>query len=106
MQVIFPECSKHKGKLIDKTVTILDLKGVSLMSVLGGKIKHFLSLTAGVTQNNYPETLGQMYILNAGYAFSIFWKAFSLMLDPVTISKIHVLSGDGRKELMKIIDIE
>lgn len=106
MQIIFTECSKEHSKCIDTTVTILDLKGVSLFSLLGGKVKHFLNLTAGITSKNYPETLGQMYILNAGYVFSTFWNVFKHTLDPVTIKKIHILSGDGKKELGQIIDIQ
>lgn len=104
MQIIFPECSRATGKTVDRTVTILDLKGVSLLKLVAGKVKHFLDLTAGITQKNYPETLGQMYIINAGYFFSTFWAVFKGILDPVTVKKIHIISGDGKSELLKIID--
>ena len=49
MGILFPECSKAAGKRIDKTVTILDLDGVSVMSILTGKVKAFLQLTIGIT---------------------------------------------------------
>lgn len=49
MGIIFPECTKLAGKKIDWTVTILDLDGVSIMSVLTGKVKDFLKLTIGIT---------------------------------------------------------
>lgn len=49
MGVIFPECSKAANKRIDRTVTILDLDKVSVMSVLTGKVKAFLKLTIGIT---------------------------------------------------------
>jgi hypothetical protein len=42
MGIIYPECSKAVNKRIDKTVTILDLDGVSVMSILTGKVKAFL----------------------------------------------------------------
>jgi hypothetical protein len=37
------------GRRIDKTVTILDLDKVSVMSLLTGKVKDFLKLTIGIT---------------------------------------------------------
>ncbi len=47
-----------------------------------------------------------MYILNAGYVFSTFWSVFKHALDPVTIKKINILSGDGKKELSQIMDVK
>lgn len=46
------------GKRIDKTLTILDVKGVSVLKALVGKTLDFLKLTIKITGDNYPETMG------------------------------------------------
>ena len=45
-----------------------------------------------------------MYIINTGYFFSTFWNVFKGLMDPVTVKKIHIISDDGKKELLKVID--
>lgn len=101
--IIYPECSRVANTRIDRTVTILDLDKVSIMSVLTGKVKAFLKLTIGITQDNYPETLGQMFIINSGFMFSAAWTIIKPFLDPVTQQKIKIISGEGKKELMALI---
>lgn len=73
------------------------------MKILTGDVKKFLNLTIGITQQNYPETLGQMFIINAGILFSATWVIIKPLLDPVTVSKIHIFSGSGKKELLELI---
>ena len=61
-------------------------------------------MTINISQDNYPETLGKMYIINAGMLFSAVWTIVKPFLDPVTQSKIVIISGSGKKELKKEID--
>lgn len=48
----------------------------------------------------------QMHIVNAGYFFQGVWMVIKPWLDPVTQKKIHIHTGSGKKELMKIIPEE
>jgi hypothetical protein len=91
---------------VERTVTILDVKDVSYMKMFTGQVKHFLQLTIGITSNNYPETLGEMYIINSGMLFSMVWAFVKHLIDPVTASKIKIISGSGKTDLLKIIDKE
>lgn len=84
MNVIFPECSKIAGKRIERSVSIIDLKGVSLFKLFNGKFKKFLKMGIGITQDYYPEIMGKMYIINAGYLFSGIWAIVKLWIDPVS----------------------
>lgn len=36
--------------------------------------------------------------------FSGVWAIFKHLLDPITQKKIQIISGNGKKELLKIID--
>ena len=58
VNIVLPEASKQAGKRIDRTVTIIDLKDVSLFKMFTGKTKEFVNLGANITQDNYPELMG------------------------------------------------
>ena len=61
-------------------------------------------MSIGITQDNYPETLGKMFIINSGMLFSGVWTIFKHTMDTVTQKKIHIISGSGKKELLEIIE--
>ena len=104
--MIFPECSKIANKRIDRSVSIIDLKGVSLFKIFTGKFKKFLKIGIGITQDYYPEIMGKMYIINAGYIFAGIWAVVSLWIDPVSKKKISIIKGSGKTELLEIIDAD
>jgi hypothetical protein len=84
----------------------MDLKGVSIFKLFGGKVRAFSKLSSQITQDYYPEIMGKLFILNSGYLFSGIWAIIKGWLDPVTRKKIQIISGSGKKELLKLIDAE
>lgn len=59
-------------------------------------------------QENYPEMLGTMFVVNAPLIFTGIWALVKLMLEARTVKKIQVLSSDKKatKALLAVIDKE
>lgn len=49
------------------------IQGVGL-SHLTGEVKRMMQLVTKYDQNNFPEMLGKIFIINAPYIFRTLWK--------------------------------
>ncbi|KAG6830200.1 hypothetical protein H0H92_001787 [Tricholoma furcatifolium] len=103
-----PACSKAVGYPVETSCTILDLDGVGVLKYwsLYNNVSGYLKSAASIGQNRYPETMGKFYVINAGTVFTAIWGAVKGWLDPVTQSKIQILGGSYKEELLKQIPKE
>jgi hypothetical protein len=96
-----PACSRKSGHLIETGCTIMDLKGVALTRI--PQVYSYVRQASVVSQNYYPERLGQLFLINAPWGFSTVWSVVKGWLDPVTVKKIHILGTGYKSELLKEI---
>ncbi|KAK6872974.1 SEC14 cytosolic factor [Candida tropicalis] len=99
-----PACSRRAGHLVETSCTILDLKGISISSAYN--VIGYVKEASKIGQDYYPERMGKFYLLNAPFGFATAFKLFKGFLDPVTVSKIHILGYSYSKELLKQIPAE
>ncbi|KAI9143458.1 CRAL-TRIO domain-containing protein [Paraphysoderma sedebokerense] len=98
----YPACSKLAGRHIEQSCTILDLQGISLMSV--GPVISFIREVSKIGQDYYPELLGTLFIINAPMLFSSVWSIIKAFLDEVTVKKIIILNSNYKSKVLEYID--
>ncbi len=103
MKYRFPACSKKVGKIIEQSLTILDMEGIGI-GLLTGKTKEFVKLAADIGQNYYPEMLGQMFLINTSFFFSAVWTICKAFVDEKTRNKISVEKSSYQKKLLELVD--
>lgn len=96
-----PACSRERGHLVETSCTIMDLKGISISTA--SQVAGYVREASYIGQNFYPERMGKFYCINAPFGFLTAFKLFKPFLDPVTVSKIHILGSNYQKELLKQI---
>lgn len=100
-RIVLPAAAKKSGHYIGTCIKVLDMTGLKLSALSQTKL---LTMISTVDDLNYPEKTETYYIVNAPYIFSACWKVVKPLLQERTRKKVQVLQGNGRDELLRIMD--
>ncbi|KAI1437927.1 CRAL-TRIO domain-containing protein [Xylaria sp. CBS 124048] len=90
---------------ISLSTNIVDISHVSLR--MFWNLKAHMQAASQLATAHYPETLDRIFIIGAPYFFSTVWGWIKRWFDPVTVSKIFILSDhDVLPVLTTFMDIE
>jgi len=105
-----PACSLVRGEVVDKSLNIMDLEGLSFRIVTHTTARKVVKDVVTMLQNHYPECSGRMVIINAPKVFSIAWTFVKPQLDEKTVAKISIFGSDQREAyvqcLLDLVDAE
>ncbi|KAJ6150566.1 hypothetical protein N7471_001765, partial [Penicillium samsonianum] len=88
---------------ISESTHIVDVSRVSIRQFWS--IRKYLQEASATATAHYPETLGRVFIVGAPAFFKSIWDMISQWFDPVTRSKIFLLSSsDDESTLRSFID--
>lgn len=105
INIIFERCTQKAGKVIYKTLTIVDIKDFNVNKfIFSSKVKQFMSHQSKVFNANYPEMAAHVFVINAGMFMKVLYNFFTVFLDKRVIERITILDGDYMGHLEKYID--
>uniref|UniRef100_A0AAT9H863 Retinal binding protein n=1 Tax=Peronia verruculata TaxID=500109 RepID=A0AAT9H863_9EUPU len=99
------EMSKKLNKRVDGLTVIFDMEGVSSKMLWRPGLQMYLHLVR-VLEDNYPEMLKRMFVVNAPRIFPLLYKICRPLISEDTKNKIHVLGSDFSTTLLQYIDEE
>jgi len=81
---------EHAPTPITLSTNIVDITNVSLK--MFWNLRSHMQAASELATSHYPETLDRIFIIGAPYFFSTVWGWIKKWFDPVTVSKIFILS--------------
>ncbi|KAK0620085.1 CRAL-TRIO domain-containing protein [Immersiella caudata] len=89
----------HAHVPITLSTNIVDVTGVSLRQFWN--LKSHMQAASTLATAHYPETLDRIFIIGAPYFFSTVWGWIKRWFDPITVSKIFILSASEVKPTLE-----
>lgn len=74
------------------------------MGKLSKKCRDVIKIAISIGQDNYPEIMFKMLIINAPMMFRGAWSVVSPFIDKKTVNKISILGNKYHKDLEKYVD--
>jgi hypothetical protein len=88
----------QRGRVV-RMCKVMDLHGLGVRALHKqglAYLKHVIVLS----QEHYPEMLGNLYVINAPWIFKTFWAMLRPLLNAATLEKIQILDGDFKDALL------
>ncbi|PAA65052.1 hypothetical protein BOX15_Mlig016597g1 [Macrostomum lignano] len=102
---LLPQVRARTGKAIYGVTFVYDLQHFGKKHMWRPSLEFYGDLTRTCEQN-YPETIGIVFIINAPAIFPVVFNLLKPLFNPATQAKIHVLGKDYQRTLLQYIDAD
>lgn len=102
IHIVFPACSKAYGASAAHTFSLIDINGFS-MEHMKSKSKDIIQIALKISDDYYPEVLGQMILINAPFIFRSAWAMIKPFVDSRTREKIKFIGSDYTDTLLEYV---
>ena len=82
-----------KALNVDRITMVMDLSALGARALMFGKVSAMLKDQMKYDQENYPECMRKMFLINAPFGFSSAYAAIKVFLDARVQEKITICSG-------------
>ncbi|XP_055931750.1 SEC14-like protein 2 isoform X2 [Argiope bruennichi] len=103
---VLKQQSRKLGRELPGSVYILDFKNMTLSDATDMKTMEHASILSRMYQDNYPERLKAVYIINVSPYFYIAYNIIKVFIVASILRKVHICKKDFQDKLLKIIDGE
>ena len=89
--------------IVETCSAVLDVEDMKLVQVS----REFLALVKGIAaidKDQYPETLGKLFIINVPSIFPIVWRSVQFFLDPAIAAKIEIFGA--KKDWLPVLSAQ
>ncbi|XP_076106497.1 retinal-binding protein-like [Mytilus galloprovincialis] len=97
--------TEQTGTRIDGLTVIFDMEGVGRHMLWTPGIQMYLHMVK-ILEDNYPEMLKRLLVINAPGIFPILYKLCKPLISKDTKNKIEIIGGNYQETLKKYIDDE
>ncbi|KAF9220955.1 CRAL/TRIO domain-containing protein [Gyrodon lividus] len=101
---ILPAASRAVGHRVEHAFVIVDLNGFGLSQFW--QVKSLAQASFQISQDYFPETMGQLAIVNAPSSFTFIWSIMKPWLAKETVEKVDVLGTNYKETLLQLVDAE
>lgn len=95
--------TEKTGRRIHQIFVIIDCQNAG-RAQMTNVVRNYLQRTSILDQQHYPDAMVRMFIINAPWIFSAFWKLLKVFLNERTRNKTHIYGSDYMKHLSEFID--
>ncbi|KAF9013290.1 CRAL-TRIO domain-containing protein, partial [Cyathus striatus] len=99
---VIPAAVRVSGKPIGQSLVIVDIKGFGFSKFW--QMKNLAQQSFKVSQDYYPETMGQLVVINAPTSFTAIWNVVKMWLSKETIAKVDIVGTDYEEKLLGMVD--
>lgn len=92
--------SLQHTRRIETMYVVVDMEGFSFWQLSSLEVVSAITEMIRVYEDNYPEVLQEVFIVNAPSLFPMLWNIIKPLLTQRTINKIHIFGKEGWRELL------